>query len=84
MPKWGSDARGGESVNALVDEVCRLRSEFVAIWREHDVRRTCGKGAKQVRHPLAGVIAFCYSACAVDDGQIPALGLQKLPGASAA
>lgn len=60
-------ARAGctKNVEALVDELCRLSPEFAAIWREYDVR-THGEGSKQLRHPVAGVIALEYSAFAVD------------------
>ena len=80
MPNWESDARfvvaafradaaragAALTVKALVDEVCRLSPEFDAMWRDNDVRSTYGEAAKQVRHPLAGLIALEYSAFAVD------------------
>ncbi len=80
MPNWDSDARfvvaafradaaragAAQTVKALVDEVCRLSPEFDAMWRDNDVRSTYGEAAKQVRHPLAGLIALEYSAFAVD------------------
>ncbi|MFI4866719.1 MAG: helix-turn-helix transcriptional regulator [Steroidobacterales bacterium] len=78
MPNWDSDARfvvaafradaarAGANVKALVDEVCRLSPEFDAMWRDNDVRSSCGEAAKSVRHPLAGLIALEYSAFAVD------------------
>jgi transcriptional regulator with XRE-family HTH domain len=52
-------------VGTLVDELCRLSPEFEAMWRDNDVR-TYGEGVKQLRHPIAGPIAFEYSAFAVD------------------
>lgn len=60
-------ARAGAAshVQALVDELCRASTEFAAMWRDHDVRRY-GDGVKKLRHPLAGPIAFEYSAFAVD------------------
>jgi transcriptional regulator with XRE-family HTH domain len=60
-------ARAGAAakVGALVDELCRLSPEFEAMWRDNDVR-THGEGVKQLRHPIAGTIAFEYSAFAVD------------------
>jgi transcriptional regulator with XRE-family HTH domain len=60
-------ARAGAAaqVQPLVDELCRLSPEFDAMWRDHDVR-THGEGVKQIRHPLLGLIAFEYSAFAVD------------------
>jgi transcriptional regulator with XRE-family HTH domain len=80
MPNWEGDARfvvaafradaaragAAQTVKALVDEVCRLSPEFDAMWRDNDVRSTYGEAAKQVRHPLAGLIALEYSAFAVD------------------
>jgi hypothetical protein len=60
-------ARAGAAatVGALVDELCRLSSEFEAMWRDNDVR-SYGGGAKHLRHPTAKPIAFKYSAFAVD------------------
>jgi transcriptional regulator with XRE-family HTH domain len=60
-------ARAGAAsrVQALVDELCHASAEFAAMWRDHDVRRY-GGGVKKLRHPLAGPIAFEYSAFAVD------------------
>jgi transcriptional regulator with XRE-family HTH domain len=60
-------ARAGAAaqVQPLVDELCRLSPEFAAMWRDHDVR-THGEGVKQIRHPLLGLVAFEYSAFAVD------------------
>jgi hypothetical protein len=60
-------ARAGAAaeVAALVDELCRLSPEFEAMWRDNDVRRY-GGGVKHLRHPIAGPIAFEYSAFAVD------------------
>src|ERR1700722_12365548 len=60
-------ARAGASkeVEALVDELSRIRPEFEAIWRDHDVREH-GEGIKSLKHPLVGVIALEYSAFAVD------------------
>jgi transcriptional regulator with XRE-family HTH domain len=60
-------ARAGATaeVGALVDELCRLSPEFEAMWRDNDVR-TYGEGVKHLRHPIAGPIAFEYSAFAVD------------------
>ena len=52
-------------VGALVDDLCRLSPEFGAMWRDNDVRGY-GEGVKHIRHPIAGPIAFEYSAFAVD------------------
>lgn len=35
------------------------------MWRDNDVR-SYGEGAKRLRHPIAGPIAFEYSSFAVD------------------
>jgi transcriptional regulator with XRE-family HTH domain len=60
-------ARAGAAaeVEPLVDELCRLSPEFKALWRDNDVR-SHGEGVKHIRHPLVGLIAFEYSAFAVD------------------
>jgi hypothetical protein len=60
-------ARAGAAaeVAALVDELCRLSPEFEAMWRDNDVRGY-GGGVKHLRHPIAGPMAFEYSAFAVD------------------
>jgi transcriptional regulator with XRE-family HTH domain len=60
-------ARAGAAgkVGALVDELCRQSPEFAAMWRDNDVH-SYGEGVKRLRHPIAGPIAFEYSAFAVD------------------
>jgi len=60
-------ARAGASaeVEPLVAELCRLSSEFDAMWRDNDVR-SYGDGVKHLRHPILGPIAFEYSSFAVD------------------
>jgi transcriptional regulator with XRE-family HTH domain len=60
-------ARAGAAaeVEPLVDELCRLSPEFKALWRDNDVR-SHGEGVKHIRHPVLGLIAFEYSAFAVD------------------
>src|ERR1700678_4078145 len=60
-------ARAGaaEEVEPLVEELCRLSPEFKAMWRDNDVR-SHGEGAKHIRHPVVGPMAFEYSAFAVD------------------
>jgi transcriptional regulator with XRE-family HTH domain len=87
MPNWERDARfvvaafradtaragAAGNVKALVDDLCRLSSEFAAMWRDNDVRTTYGEAAKQVRHPAAGLIGLEYSAFAV--GGRPDLGM---------
>ncbi|MBR0643879.1 helix-turn-helix transcriptional regulator [Plastoroseomonas hellenica] len=68
-------------VGALVDELCRLSPEFEAMWRDNDVRNY-GEGVKRLRHPIAGPIAFEYSAFAVDGR--PDLGMVVYNPATAA
>jgi hypothetical protein len=60
-------ARAGAAaeVEPLVDELCRLSPEFKAMWRDNDVR-SHGEGVKRIRHPILGLVAFEYSAFAVD------------------
>ena len=63
----GDAARAGaaEEVEPLVEELCRLSPEFKALWRDNDVR-SFGEGIKHIRHPILGLLAFEYSAFAVD------------------
>jgi len=67
-------ARAGATarVEALVEELSRVSAEFVAMWRDNDVR-SYGEGLKRLKHPIAGPIAFEYSAFSVDGR--PDLGL---------
>jgi transcriptional regulator with XRE-family HTH domain len=60
-------ARAGAAAEAapLVDELCRLSSEFEAMWRANDVP-SHAEAVKHIRHPLLGPIAFEFSAFAVD------------------
>lgn len=64
----GDVARAGatKSVEALVEDLCRMSADFEALWRDHDVRTTYGEFAKQLNHPRAGVLSLEYSAFAVD------------------
>ncbi len=66
--------RAGASDRAekLVDELSRLSPEFVAMWRDNDVR-THGEGTKQIHNPVVGPIALDYSTFVVDGR--PNLGL---------
>ncbi|MEN2978583.1 helix-turn-helix transcriptional regulator [Tistrella bauzanensis] len=61
-------ARAGAAaeVDPLVDELCRLSPTFGALWRDNDVRGPHGDVVKHMRHPVAGPIAFEYSAFGVD------------------
>jgi transcriptional regulator with XRE-family HTH domain len=67
-------ARAGATaeVAALVDELCQSSPEFATLWRNHDVLAH-GEGIKRLHHPVAGAIAYEYSAFAVDGR--PDLGL---------
>ena len=60
-------ARAGatEETKALVDDLSRQSPEFAALWRDNDVRGN-GEGNKQLRHPVAGLIAMEFSTFAVD------------------
>ena len=60
-------ARAGAAadVEPLVDELCCKSPEFLAMWRDNDVR-SHGEGAKHIRHPILGPLAFEYSAFQVD------------------
>ncbi|WP_034158066.1 helix-turn-helix transcriptional regulator [Sphingomonas sp. ERG5] len=60
-------ARAGavSEVSQLVDELCTLSPEFETLWRDNNVN-VHGEGLKRLRHPIAGPIAFEYSAFAVD------------------
>lgn len=60
-------ARAGAAaeVEPLVDELCRLSSEFRAMWRSNDIH-THGEGVKRIRHPVLGPLGFEYSVFAVD------------------
>jgi len=96
MANWENDARfvvaafradiaragAARKVEALVDDICRLSSEFAAMWRDNDVRSTYGEGPKYLRHPRAGRIALEYSAFAVDGR--PDLGMVVYNPATAA
>ncbi|WP_144633905.1 helix-turn-helix transcriptional regulator [Bordetella genomosp. 13] len=63
----GDAARAGaaQTVQPLVDELCRDSAEFAAMWRDNDVR-SFGEGIKRLRHPVLGTIALEYSSFAVD------------------
>ncbi|WP_426754590.1 helix-turn-helix transcriptional regulator [Myxococcus sp. Y35] len=63
----GDAARAGaaQTVQPLVDELCRDSPEFAAMWRDNDVR-SFGEGVKRLRHPVLGSIALEYSSFAVD------------------
>ncbi|RJG41598.1 helix-turn-helix transcriptional regulator [Mesorhizobium sp. DCY119] len=61
-------ARAGAAteVEPFVAELCRLSPEFKAMWDDNEVRGAHGEGVKHIRHPVAGPLAFEYSAFAVD------------------
>lgn len=73
----GASAR----VAALVDELSLRSAEFAAMWRANDVR-SLGGGVKRLCHPLAGPLAFEYSAFSVDGR--PDLGMVVYNPATAA
>lgn len=70
----GDAARAGavSEVSELVDELCKVSSEFEALWLENNVH-VQGEGLKHLRHPKLGPIELEYSAFAVDGR--PDLGL---------
>jgi transcriptional regulator with XRE-family HTH domain len=76
-------ARAGAAadIKALVDELCQISPEFESMWRDNDVR-AYGEGSKQLRHPVAGLIAMEFSAFAVDGR--PDLGMIVYNPATAA
>lgn len=47
--------------DSLIDELSRLSPEFRAWWQEIDVKGF-DEGAKRLRHPRAGLVAFTYVA----------------------
>lgn len=61
-------ARAGAAaeVEPFVAELCRLSPEFKAMWDDNEVRGAHGEAVKHIRHPVAGPLAFEYSAFAVD------------------
>jgi transcriptional regulator with XRE-family HTH domain len=60
-------ARAGavSEVGQLVEELCRLSSDFEALWRENDVG-VHSEGVKRLHHPILGWIEMEFSAFAVD------------------
>jgi transcriptional regulator with XRE-family HTH domain len=61
-------ARAGAAVDVepLVEELCRLSSEFRAMWRENLPPAETGEMVKHIRHPALGELAFEMSVFAVD------------------
>jgi transcriptional regulator with XRE-family HTH domain len=49
----------------LIDELNRDSAEFRQMWAEQDVH-VHGEGLKQIRHPIAGLLALEYSTFSVD------------------
>ena len=60
-------ARAGavSEVAELVDDLCRISSEFEALWRANDVSGH-GEATKTLTHPVLGTIELEYSSFAVD------------------
>ena len=67
-----SRAGAGESVRALVDELCETSAEFARIWQDNDVR-THGESSKKIHHATAGTLVFDYANFAVESQ--PGLGM---------
>lgn len=61
-------ARAGTGAHAddLIRELRQRSPEFDAIWQEDQHVRAYGDGTKQIRHPIAGLLALEYSSFAVD------------------
>jgi len=61
-------ARAGAAaeVTPLVEELCRLSSDFRAMWQENDLPKPHPHGVKQMQHPELGSLGFEVSAFAVD------------------
>ncbi|WP_036172450.1 helix-turn-helix transcriptional regulator [Massilia sp. 9096] len=61
-------ARAGLSANAggLIRELRARSPEFDAFWQEDQEVRAFGEGVKQLRHPVAGLLALAYASFAVD------------------
>lgn len=80
MPNWEQDARfvvaafradaaragATAAVKALVNELSAANAEFAAMWAELEVRGNYGEVAKQIHHPVAGLISLEYSGFAVE------------------
>lgn len=58
-------AQAQAQADSLVHELCRNSAEFATLWQDQDVR-AYGEGTKQLRHPVAGLLAMEYSSFAVD------------------
>nr|WP_206064135.1 helix-turn-helix transcriptional regulator [Oleiagrimonas sp. C23AA] len=58
-------AGAGDSVRALVEEMCQSSAEFAAMWRDNDVSGH-GEGIKHLHLPDQGRLALEFSSFAVD------------------
>ncbi|MCG6203563.1 helix-turn-helix transcriptional regulator [Rhodopseudomonas sp. HC1] len=54
-----------KEVSRLVDELCRLSSEFAALWQDNEVVAH-GEGVKCIKHPEAGRLDLEFSSFAVE------------------
>ncbi|MGP9812816.1 helix-turn-helix transcriptional regulator [Rhodopseudomonas sp. NSM] len=61
-----------DEVSRLVDELCRLSSEFAALWQDNEVVAH-GEGVKCIKHPEAGRLDMEFSSFAVEGR--PELGM---------
>jgi transcriptional regulator with XRE-family HTH domain len=65
-------AGASEEVSKLIEELCRLSSEFEALWQDNDVVAH-GEGVKRIHHPEAGLLELEFSSFAVEGR--PELGM---------
>jgi len=63
----GEVARTGvtEAVRPLVDKLCAKSSDFVAMWRDSEIRGGCDD-QRRLRHPMLGELTLEFTALAVD------------------
>lgn len=74
-------AGASEEAATLVKELCRLSSEFEALWQNNDVMAH-SEGVKRIHHPEAGALELEFSSFAVEGR--PELGMIVYNPASAA
>ena len=65
-------ASGSAAAAALVDELCRMSSEFDALWRDNDVVAH-GEGMKRIHHAEAGLLNMEFASFTIEGR--PELGM---------